>query len=141
MGCCTRLKDVLISIIPHLFIRKKPTMTHLTGTFRLGRDAEKVAGENGDFYNLSLANDVYVRGETQTQWIRVTLGGNRAKNAADHMVKGAQIYAVIKDLHIATFKDKDGNERSALEGRLLDFDFVGPRPSNDAGESDAAQDH
>lgn len=102
-------------------------MTHLAGAFRLGRDAEKHSGDSGDFLSMSLAYDVYSKGESKTQWVRGTMGGSRVEKAAEHLVKGAQIEAIIKDAHIVEFKDKDGNPRAALEGRILDFTFIGSK--------------
>lgn len=110
-------------------------MAHLSGVFRLGRDAEKNEGPRGSFLSLSLAYDAYQDGENKSQWVRVTLGGERAEKALPSLTKGTQIEGVIKDVRIAEFTDREGVKRSALEGRLIDFNFVGPRKQGDsAGE-------
>lgn len=103
-------------------------MAHLVGTFRLGRDAERHDGANGGFLALSLAYDVYENGDTRPQWIRATLGGDRANRLADSLKKGSTVYAVIKDARLAKFNGADGKEQHALEGRVVDIEFVGSAP-------------
>jgi Single-stranded DNA-binding protein len=104
-------------------------MATISGVFRLGRDAEKFSSENGTFISLSLAYDVYVDGEEKAQWIKATWGGSRAEKLAEHLKRGTAIYATIKDPHLAEFKDRDGNPRQALTGRILDLEFAGGRPA------------
>lgn len=105
-------------------------MAHLFGVFRLGRDAEKVTNENGTFLSLSLAYDIYANGETKTQWLRATLGGQRAEKVADLLVSGARISGVIKDVRVTTFVSKEGETKASLEGRLTDFDLIS-KPKQD----------
>lgn len=110
-------------------------MAHLAGTFRLGRDAEKITNDSGTFLSMSLAYDAYVGGEDKTQWVRATLGGSRAEKVGALLVKGALIAAVIKDVRVTTFTDKDGANRAALEGRMIDFDLIS-KPKTDAATSE-----
>lgn len=105
--------------------------TILSGAFRLGRDAEKRETESGSFLSLSLAYEARVKGEPQTQWVRATLGGTRANAVADHLLKGTLIFATLRDLHVTTYKGADGEVRYALEGRILDFDFLGAKKKED----------
>lgn len=107
-------------------------MAHLSGVFRLGRDAEKNEGPRGSFLALSLAYDAYQDGENKTQWVRVTIGGDRAEKAMPSLTKRTQIHGIIKDVRIAEFTDRDGVKRAALEGRLIDFNFVGARKQDDS---------
>lgn len=102
-------------------------MAHLVGNFRLGRDAEKVDTENGSFLSLSLAYDYYNQ-EEKTQWVRVTLGGNRTESLLPHLKKGTEIYAVVENLHVRQFDREDGTKSAALEGRILGgVKFVGAK--------------
>lgn len=110
-------------------------MATLVGTFRLGRDAKKVSGPNGDFLSLSLAYDAYTDGVNKTQWISATFGGKQADGMAPHLTKGSTIYAVIKDPRPATYDGKDGPVLH-LEGRIIDADFAGGKRRED--ESDKA---
>lgn len=110
-------------------------MANLIGTFRLGRDAKKVSGANGEFFSLSLAYDAYSDGETKTHWINATLGNARGENAAPHLTKGATIFATIKDPRPATYEGEKGAVLH-LEGRIIDLDFVGGKRRDD--DSDKA---
>lgn len=101
-------------------------MANLIGTFRLGRDAKKVSGANGDFFSLSLAYDAFSDGENKTHWVNATLGGARGENMAPHLTKGALIFAVIKDPRPATYQGDNGQVLH-LEGRIIDLDFVGAK--------------
>lgn len=109
-------------------------MANLSGSFRLGRDAERVTTDSGSFLSLSLAYSVFTNGESKTQWIKATLGGSRADSLEDKLVKGAHIDAVINDPHIVTFTGNDGQQRSALEGRIIDVDYLAP-PRSESGQS------
>ena len=108
-------------------------MANLIGTFRLGRDAKKVSGSNGDFFSLSLAYDAYADGESKTQWINATLGGARGEKVAPHLTKGASIFATIKDPRPATYDGENGPVLH-LEGRIIDLDFVGSKRREDGSD-------
>lgn len=108
-------------------------MANLVGTFRLGRDAKKVSGANGDFYSLSLAFDAYADGESKTQWVNATLGGARGEKMAAHLTKGATVFAVIKDPRPATYEGENGQVLH-LEGRIIDLDFVGAKRRDEGQE-------
>lgn len=110
-------------------------MAHLAGTFRLGRDAEKITSDSGAFLSVSMAYDAYVGGEDKTQWVRATLGGSRAEKIGALLVKGALISAVIKDVRVVTFTDKDGAHRAALEGRMIDFDLISKPKAEDSASA------
>lgn len=112
-------------------------MAHLSGVFRLGRDAEKIEGPRGNFLTLSLAYDAFIDGENKSQWIRATLGGERAEKALASLTRGTFIEAVVKDVRVAEFTDREGNKRATLEGRMIDFSFVGARKTEPASESHA----
>lgn len=105
-------------------------MAHLTGVFRLGRDAEKVEGKSGPFLRLALAYDAYAGGESKTQWISATFGGSRVDAVADKLTKGTAIYAALADPHVALYQAKDGTTKASIEARCMDFDFAGgPKPA------------
>jgi single-strand DNA-binding protein len=116
-------------------------MAILSGLFRLARDAELRSLPDGTpvaqlalVYNYGTKKDE--RGFLPSQFIDVGLWGNRAEAAARHLLKGGQIFAVINDVHIETFRKSDGAPGVKLAGRLNDFEFAnGPR---EAGQQQAA---
>jgi len=102
---------------------------HLTGVLRLGRDMEvrylpdgtPVGSINGAFnYGKKDAE-----GNRPTQWVSVTVWGERAEKISDMMTKGQQIFVVLDEPHIETYTKQDGSTGTALRARLNSFQFVG----------------
>jgi single-strand DNA-binding protein len=101
----------------------------------VGRDCEKKYTQKGDaICNVSLAYNYGRKGEDgkyPTQWIEATLFGKKAENTAQYLLKGTQIVAVVKDLHIETYPKKDGSgDGFKLTGFLDDFEFCGVKSIN-----------
>ena len=72
----------------------------LFGTFRLGRDARLIDGQNGKFASMSLAYNTYdgSKKERVTHWISATLNGTRAENMTEHLTKKEiQSRSVLKE--------------------------------------------
>ena len=68
-------------------------MAHITGAFRLGRDAELryTPGKNEPVINLALAFNWGQKGEDgnrPSQWIEASLWGKRAEALAPYLLKG-----------------------------------------------------
>lgn len=104
-------------------------MSHMTGIFRLGRDADFRSTPNGmSALNLALAYN-YGRaengGKRPSQWVDATLWGKRAETLGDYLKKGTQIYAHLSDVHIRAFKKKDGTEGFSLAATVQDIEFCG----------------
>ena len=106
-------------------------MAHITGSFRLGRDAELRKIPSGEsVINLALAFNWGQKGQDgnrPSQWIDAALWGKRAEALAPYLLKGAQIYAVLSDPHIETYQGKNG-EGHKLAARVLEVELVGPKP-------------
>lgn len=109
-------------------------MANLVGNFRLGRDAKKVTGANGDFFSLSLAYDAFADGDTKTQWVNATLGGARGEKLAPHLTKGSLVYAVIKDPRPTSF-DGESGQILQLEGRVIELEFAGAKRRDENTEN------
>ena len=71
--------------------------------------------------------------EDATTWFRVTLWDRQAELAAQHLVKGRQVY-IEGRLRIEEYKDRDGNDRQSLEVTATDMQFIG----GNTGEKPAA---
>ncbi len=133
-------------------------MAHMTGIFRLGRDAEVRYTQNGDAVcSLSLAYSYGRKGDDgkkPTQWVDATLWGKRAESLSSYLTKGSLIYACISEIHIEEFEGKNGHGVK-LAGRIDDLEFAGgnsgeqpqqqqrrpqqrpaPKPRQQAAESD-----
>lgn len=104
-------------------------MAHLTGVFRIGRDAAVRQTAKGDSVaNLSLAYNYGYKGEDgkrPSQWIDGSLWGKRADALAEYLVKGQQIFAVINDIHIEEYQKNDGSTGTKLTGSIGEIELVG----------------
>ena len=100
----------------------------------LGRDAEVKYTAKGDpVASISLAYNYGRKGDDgklPTQWVEVSLWGKRAETTAQYLLKGSQIVAVVKELHVETYPKKDGTEGHKLVGILDDFEFCGSKPES-----------
>ncbi len=111
----------------------------LTGTARLGRDAELRNTQGGDpVSNFNVAFN-YGRkdqsGNRPTQWVRCTLWGKQAEALQPYLLKGQQVTVVLRDVHLEEFDGNNGKVTS-LCGTVSDIELVGGRPegSNDNGQ-------
>ena len=96
----------------------------LIGLARIGNDPElHFTGQGMQVLQLSLAYN-YGR-EKKTQWISATLFGKRAEALANFLAKGQMIYAEVSDLHIDTYTNKEGVERTGLKGIVQDVGLTG----------------
>lgn len=102
-------------------------MPKLTGLMRLGRDAEVRYTPSGEpVANLSLAYNFGKRGDDgkrPSQWIDAALWGDRAKSLAEYLSKGSQHLFVIDDVHIESFRLRDGTPGQKLAGRVTDIEL------------------
>ena len=104
----------------------------------LGRDPELRYTPNGTpVANFTLAtNEVWKDKEGQkqehTEWHRVVVWGKLAEVAGEYLKKGRQVY-IEGGIRSRTYKDKDGNDRTATEIRADSLVMVG-RPEGGSGE-------
>lgn len=107
----------------------------------LGSDAELKYGQNGTaFLRANVASNYRVRNasgewEDRTEWVRMTLFGNRAEALDGRLTKGMRIYAEGR-LEARPWTDSQGTLRAGLEMTALDIEFMGGRPD---GESQPQQ--
>jgi single-strand DNA-binding protein len=108
-------------------------MTHQTGVFRIGKDAELRTAGNTSVINLALASNYGKKGDDgkkPTQWIDAALWGKRAEALEQYLVKGQQVYCVLKDVHIETYEKRDSGTASKLVAEILDIELVGSSSSS-----------
>jgi single-strand DNA-binding protein len=117
-------------------------MTIQTGLYTLGRDAEVRFTSSGDAVaSLSLAYNYGKKdaeGKQPTQWVDASMWGKRAESLTQHLLKGKEIWAVLDDVHIETYKKKDGSEGFKLAARVADIKFVKNGPQQSARTAPAA---
>lgn len=111
-------------------------MSVTTGVFRLGQDAEVRYLPNGDpVATLSLACNYGKKdpntGFRKSQWYDAGLWGDRAASLAPHLTKGTTVFAVLEDVHIEIYRNRDGAEKAKLAARVASIEFVGSRNRED----------
>lgn len=103
---------------------------------RIGNDPElRYTPGNVAVVNLSLAYSYGQKGsdgKKPTQWLEASLWGKQAEALRPHLHKGDQVVVSVDDLHIETYKRKEGGEGFKLAGRVVAFDFAGGK--RDGGE-------
>lgn len=115
-------------------------MAQLVGVFRIGKDAELRTAGDTSVINLALAANYGKKnsnGDRPTQWVDASLWGRRAEALEQYLLKGQQVYVAINDLHIETYKNRDGVEASKLVGMIGEIELVGGRPASASGEREA----
>lgn len=107
----------------------------------LGADAELKQSQGGQpLLRVNVAGNYRARNDTdgsweeRTEWVRVTLFGNRAEALAPMLTKGTRVY-VEGRLEARPWTDQSGGLRAGLELVANDVEFMGARP--DGGERPA----
>lgn len=104
----------------------------LIGLVRLGRDAEvRYTGEGTAVANLAGAYNYGMKdgeGKRPTQWVDLTLWGQRAESLGEWLVKGQQFFVDASDVHVETYDKNDGGVGVKLVGRIDSIEFAGPAP-------------
>ena len=117
-------------------------MAHITGAFRLGRDAElRYTPKNEPVINLAMAFNYGQKGEDgnrPSQWIEASLWGKRAEALAPYLVKGGQVYAVLGEPHIEHYEGRNG-AGVKLSARVIDIELVGAKQQGEQRQAAAPQ--
>jgi single-strand DNA-binding protein len=106
-------------------------MAHITGIFRLGKDAElRYTASSEPVVSVALAYNYGKKGDNgqrPSQWIEAAMFGKRAEALAQYLTKGSQISALLSDPHIQTYQKKDGGEGFKLSAKVVDIELIGGR--------------
>ena len=109
-------------------------MPTLYGLARVGRDTELRYTPQGEAVcNVSLAFNYGKKGDDSkrpTTWVDCSIWGKRAEALQPYLTKGRAVAVSIEDVHIETFKARDGAPGSKIVGRLLQLDLAGGEPSD-----------
>lgn len=110
-------------------------MSKMFGLARLGRDAEiRTTSQGESVATLALAFS-YGRkgsdGNRPTQWVDAALWGKRAEALAPYLLKGGLVSVSLEDVHIETFKGKNGPGHK-LAARVVDVELASPKQAGAA---------
>ena len=105
-------------------------MAQMFGLARLGRDAEIRYIPSGEAVaGLSLAftygKKDAATGKRPTQWVDGALWGKRAEVLAEYLTKGTLVAVTLDDVHIETYKQRDGTPGTKLAGKVTALDLAG----------------
>lgn len=105
----------------------------------LGRDVEsRFLGDGTAVASFSVATTERKKnqdGEYQdsTTWFRIAVFGRQAEACQQYLSKGSQVYVEGK-LSQSEYTDRDGNQRTSLEVRASDVQFLSRRDGEQSGK-------
>lgn len=106
-------------------------MSTLIFTGRLGRDVELRYTPGGDAVaNLAVAYNYGRKGQDgnrPTQWVDCSIFGKRAESLAPYLLKGQQLYLILRDVHIRTYQKNDNTTGFSLSGTVAEIELIGGR--------------
>lgn len=115
----------------------------LTGTARLGRDAElRYLTDGTPVASLALATNYGKKdgnGQRPTQWIDASLFGEQARKLQPYLLKGQLLSVTMSEPHIEQFKRRDGTVGESLRGRIINIEFAGKAPERTAAPGQPSQ--
>lgn len=102
----------------------------------LTRDPEPGTLPNSDTVTsrFTVATNDKVKGEDVATFFRVSLIGKQAELANQYLTKGRQVY-VEGRLHQEEYTGNDGSQRTSLEVRGTEMQFVGSRQDSEGGDA------
>jgi single-strand DNA-binding protein len=109
----------------------------------LGGDPELKFSPSGQpMLRMNVASNYRTRSpegewQDQTEWVRVTMFGQRADRLAGLLKKGMRIYADGR-LEARPWTDRDNRVRAGLELVANDVEFTGPRQADDDDQTGRA---
>lgn len=99
-----------------------------TKLIRIGRDAELRYTKSGKAVcGLVGAYDIGWGDKKKTQWIDVTIWGDKAESLCHMLLKGGAVVVTVDDLEVETFEGKNGLQ-AKLKGNLIKLEFAGKKP-------------
>lgn len=118
-------------------------MSTLIFTGRLGRDGELRYTPGGDaVINLAVAYNYGKKGpdgNRPTQWVDCSLFGKRAEALAPYLLKGQQLYLILRDVHIRTYQKNDNTQGFTLSGSVSEIELIGGRSEGAAQQPSQRQ--
>ena len=94
---------------------------------RLGRDGEGKQAGGVSLFEFSVADDVGYGDKKTTNWWRCALWGKQAEGKITDFLKKGQQVAVMGEITLREWEDKDGNKKLSPEIRVNSVQFVGSK--------------
>jgi single-strand DNA-binding protein len=97
------------------------------GVGNLGKDPEmKYSNDGMAIAKFSIAITEKVKGEKQTEWVRIVAFSKLAEICDEYLSKGKQVYVEGK-LHTNKWEDKEGNTRYTTEIIASNMQMLGSK--------------
>lgn len=96
----------------------------------LGTDVSlRETGSGTPVCNFRVATNEYHNGKQYTEWHRVVVWGNQAKNCAQYLSKGRKVF-ISGSNKTRVWKDKDNLEHQTTEIHAQRVEFLDARPTD-----------
>lgn len=114
---------------------------HIIG--RIGKDAEIVTSQHGNFMKMSVATDDYIKGQNKTTWVQVKSGQEQLINAAQYFTKGKLVIVEGTLAEPSTWTDKEGQIHSqhTVNAVLIRFYNLGSKKETKENNNTGAPDN
>lgn len=104
-------------------------MAQMVGVFRIGNEPVLRYTPGGDaVLGLSLACNYGQKGDDgkrPTQWFDCALWGKRAEALEPYLRKGDQVYVILSDVHLETFRRTDNSTGTKIAARISEIELIG----------------
>lgn len=87
---------------------------------RLGKDAEIITGQRGQFLSFSLATDEFKNGERGTAWLQVNYNNTKMSE----WLKKGKLVTVIGTETVRTYQDRNGQTQIGRDVNAVSVEFV-----------------
>lgn len=93
---------------------------------RIGKDAElKYTTSGTAILEINAVYDIGFGDKKESQWIRLSMFGQRAEKLVSHFTKGAQIVIHADEIKARPYMNNSQQAACSLEGKLIEFQFAG----------------
>ncbi len=76
--------------------------------------------------------------QEKTLWFKVNVWGKQGEACAQYLAKGSQVF-IDGRLSVQEYADRDGNQRTSLEVRANDVQFLDRKPQGDGQQRNESQ--
>lgn len=96
----------------------------------LGRDAETRQAGSTEVVSFSVASSGFRNKEKVTDWVAISMFGDRAKKIVQYLTKGSSVIC-RGTMFVREYDAKDGTRKFSLELRADDIELVGGKSKED----------
>lgn len=113
-------------------------MISITVSGRVGADAEMRQAGQSDVLSFRMASNDFRHKEKVTDWVSVSMFGQRAAKVAPYITKGASVVVRGKG-YVRTYQNREGQTVAALEVDASDVELLGGKPDGAPAQAHTAQ--